>query len=421
MRLARWSLATQLLFLVGSVLLLTTALVLFLAIVQARSVIEDDVTRRNAVLTDAASQLLAVPLATSDRAGVERTLTEVVRDEGLDRASVLDAAGTLVATSGEAAPEDPADFAHDLDFARVAMHDNQRRSRSTEEHFDLAVPITQDGRTLGIVVGESDFEVAADKVDAVIPQMIAISLLVTLLGGVLVWMIARYFARPVRDLALAATAIGQGHLDAPVPIRRGGEIGALAAAFQQMVADLRSARAEVLEQHNSLEVRVTERTIDLERALTELHAALSAREQLSTSIRALASPVVPVLEGILVMPLIGVVDSERATLLLDSLLKAIEQHRAHMVIMDVTGVPLIDTQVARVLLQAIDAAQLLGAQTVVVGIRPELAQTIVGLGVNLDHVVTHADLQSAVSYAMQSAHTKMWNETGHANAGHTRN
>jgi anti-anti-sigma factor len=403
MRFTRWSLAIQLLLLVGSVLLLTTTLVLLLAIVQARFIIQDDVTGRNAVLTDAASQLLAAPVASGDRAGIERTLAVVVRDEGLARASVLDAAGTLVASTGEAAPEDPADLAQDLDFARGALRDNQRRSRSNEQHFDLAVPITRDGRTLGIVVGESDFEVAADKVDTAIPQMVAASLVVILLGGLLVWLIARYFARPVRELALAASAIGQGQLDAPLPIRRGGEIGALATAFQQMVADLRTARAEVMEQHNSLEARVTERTTDLERTLTELHAALSAREQLSTAVRALSSPVVPVLEGILVMPLIGVIDSERATLLLTSLLQAIEQQGAHMVIMDVTGVPLIDTQVARVLLQAIDAAQLLGAQTVVVGIRPELAQTIVGLGVDLSQVVTRADLQSAVSYAMQSA------------------
>jgi rsbT co-antagonist protein RsbR len=72
-----------------------------------------------------------------------------------------------------------------------------------------------------------------------------------------------------------------------------------------------------------------------------------------------------------------------------------------MVIVDVTGVPLIDTQVAAVLLQAIRGAELLGAQTILVGVRPELAQTIVSLGANLAHVVTRADLQSAVSYAMQ--------------------
>src|SRR5260221_14793371 len=125
----RWSLATQLLLLVGSVLLLTMTLVLLLAIVQARFVIQDEVTSHNAVLTDAASQLLVAPLGSDDRAGITRTLTLVVRDEGLARATVLDATGTLVASAGAAAPEDPADFAVDLAFARTALRDSQRRSR----------------------------------------------------------------------------------------------------------------------------------------------------------------------------------------------------------------------------------------------------------------------------------------------------
>src|SRR5262245_36920718 len=124
MRLARLSLATQLLLLVGSVLLLAMALVLTLAIVQARFIIQDDVTGRNAVLTDAVGQLVAAPLATGDRAGIEQTLSVVVREEGLARASVLDAAGTVVVSTGAAAPENPADFAQDLDFARSALRDN---------------------------------------------------------------------------------------------------------------------------------------------------------------------------------------------------------------------------------------------------------------------------------------------------------
>jgi rsbT co-antagonist protein RsbR len=115
----------------------------------------------------------------------------------------------------------------------------------------------------------------------------------------------------------------------------------------------------------------------------------------------LSSPVVPLLEGILVMPLVGVIDTERAALLLSTLLTATERHRASMVIVDVTGVPIVDTQVARVLLEAASAIRLLGAQTVLVGLRPELAQTIVGLGLDLTSLVTRADLQSAVSYALQ--------------------
>jgi rsbT co-antagonist protein RsbR len=69
--------------------------------------------------------------------------------------------------------------------------------------------------------------------------------------------------------------------------------------------------------------------------------------------------------------------------------------------MDVTGVPIVDTQTARVLLDAANAARMLGAQTVLVGLRPELAQTIVGLGLDLSGLTTRADLQSGVSYAME--------------------
>src|SRR5436190_22953520 len=87
---------------------------------------------------------------------------------------------------------------------------------------------------------------------------------------------------------------------------------------------------------------------------------------------------------------------------MDSLLRSIERHRARIVIMDVTGVPLVDTQVAQTLMQAADAARLLGAKTILVGVRPELAQTIVGLGLNLRGLVTCADLQSGVGYALRS-------------------
>jgi len=78
-------------------------------------------------------------------------------------------------------------------------------------------------------------------------------------------------------------------------------------------------------------------------------------------VQELSSPVVPVLDGILVMPLIGAIDSERTSILTQTLLTAIEQHRANIVIIDVTGVPIVDTQVAQALLQAARASKLLGA------------------------------------------------------------
>jgi rsbT co-antagonist protein RsbR len=79
----------------------------------------------------------------------------------------------------------------------------------------------------------------------------------------------------------------------------------------------------------------------------------------------------------------------------------------------VTGVPLVDTQVAAVLLQAAAATKLLGAQPVLVGLRPELAQTIVGLGLDLSMLITHADLQSGIAYALGQQYSRAAGSRGH--------
>jgi rsbT co-antagonist protein RsbR len=134
---------------------------------------------------------------------------------------------------------------------------------------------------------------------------------------------------------------------------------------------------------------------------SSMQESVATREQLSATVRGLSSPIIPVLDGIVVMPLIGVIDSQRATMLMETLLRGVDQDRATMVILDVTGVPIIDTQVARMLLDAARAVKLLGTQTLLVGLRPELAQTIVGLGLDLTGLSTQADLQSGVRYAMR--------------------
>jgi rsbT co-antagonist protein RsbR len=109
----------------------------------------------------------------------------------------------------------------------------------------------------------------------------------------------------------------------------------------------------------------------------------------------------PVLPGVLIAPLVGAIDESRAAVFVANVLRAVERERAQQVIFDVTGVPLIDTQVARMILQAADAVRLLGAQVILVGIRPEVAQTVVGLGVALD-MKTFADLQQAI-HALSAA------------------
>src|SRR4029079_15761455 len=108
-------------------------------------------------------------------------------------------------------------------------------------------------------------------------------------------------------------------------------------------------------------------------------------------------------QSILLLPLIGVVESRRAARVLESLLDAVGRTSAEIVIIDITGVPVVDTAVAGYLVRAVQAAQLLGCQSLLVGICPEIAQTRVGLGVDFSHIPTRATLQGGLELALPRA------------------
>ncbi len=117
-------------------------------------------------------------------------------------------------------------------------------------------------------------------------------------------------------------------------------------------------------------------------------------------IRELSTPIIPVADNIIVMPLVGTIDTARSQQIMESLLQGIKQYKARIVIIDITGVPMVDTGVADHLLQSAKAASLLGSQVVLAGISPEVAQTIVHLGVDLTDIATKSDLQSGIEYAL---------------------
>ena len=116
----------------------------------------------------------------------------------------------------------------------------------------------------------------------------------------------------------------------------------------------------------------------------------------------LSTPILRISAQTLVLPLIGAIDSSRAQRVVESLLEAISAQAASLVILDITGVPVVDTQVANVLLQCGRAVRLLGARMLLTGIRPDVAQTIVALGIDLGDIVTRADLQDGIRYALSS-------------------
>ncbi|MGC9040239.1 MAG: STAS domain-containing protein, partial [Roseiflexus sp.] len=139
----------------------------------------------------------------------------------------------------------------------------------------------------------------------------------------------------------------------------------------------------------SLEQQVAERTASLQQTINELRTS-------QETVRALSAPALPVLPGVLVLPLIGAFDSRRIADLNRVALNAVDQRRAKVVIFDVTGIARLDTSTAQALLQTAAATRLLGAESWLVGLRAEVTQTIVMLGVDLRAFRAFASLEDAI-------------------------
>jgi len=134
-------------------------------------------------------------------------------------------------------------------------------------------------------------------------------------------------------------------------------------------------------------------------------AFLRSREELITrqqqEMLELSTPVVQLWEGVLALPLIGTLDSNRTQVVMQNLLEAIVGKGAAIAIIDITGVPTVDTLVAQHLLKTVAAARLMGAECIISGIRPQIAQTIIHLGVDLGNVITKATLADAFQIALR--------------------
>lgn len=125
------------------------------------------------------------------------------------------------------------------------------------------------------------------------------------------------------------------------------------------------------------------------------------------ALQELSAPLIPVMDRITVMPLIGTIDTERAKLIMESLLEGVITHNAEVVLMDITGVPIVDTMVAHHIIQAAEAVRLIGSKCILVGIRPEIAHTIVSLGIDLSEFSTKSSLQKGFNAALELTNRKI--------------
>jgi rsbT co-antagonist protein RsbR len=145
----------------------------------------------------------------------------------------------------------------------------------------------------------------------------------------------------------------------------------------------------------------------LEVVVNELRARTEEAQRYAETVRAqssaileLSTPVLQVLDEVLVVPLIGTVDTHRSGQLLEQLLEGVARFQASVVIVDITGVPVVDTAVASHLMKTVRAARMLGAECLLTGVSPEIAQTVVKAGVDTGELVTKGTLRAGLRYAM---------------------
>jgi two-component system, NtrC family, sensor kinase len=226
-------------------------------------------------------------------------------------------------------------------------------------------------------------------------------------AGVGFWF-AKRIVTPLQHLTGAAASISaamtnngmqaNGGMIARVDVARADELGALAQSFNQMATAIEQRTQELQTQY----ALANAAQVEAEAARAEVTAQLTTITEQRNVIRDMSVPILPLTASALVMPLVGALDSARLQLVQAQALRAIEQSSARYLLLDVTGVPLVDSHVAQGLIHTIQAVRLLGATVVIVGIRPEVAQTIVGLGIHLDGVTTRSTLQSGITYVLQA-------------------
>ncbi|MCZ8536697.1 STAS domain-containing protein [Paenisporosarcina quisquiliarum] len=180
--------------------------------------------------------------------------------------------------------------------------------------------------------------------------------------------------------------------------------------FAQVVYDMLEQNKTITEQNMKEYVMVFAEWINPMRdGIVETYAKTWERtvQLQKIALQELSASLIPVFDKISVMPLVGTIDTERAKLIMENLLDGVVKHRAEVVLLDITGVPVVDTMVAHHIIQAADAVRLVGAKCMLVGIRPEIAQTIVTLGINLKDFTTTSTLQRGVEQALAWTNRKI--------------
>ncbi len=215
------------------------------------------------------------------------------------------------------------------------------------------------------------------------------------------YLLHRSIVEPVTNLTETTRRVAAGDLNQTAQVTSADEMGMLAQAFNDMTAQVRDMLHSEQEQRVRLEKAEGER----ERLQQEV---IDTQRQV---IQELSTPVIPLMDtaqgGIIAMPLVGSIDSTRARYITRALLVGIQEHRAKIVILDITGVPLVDSGVASHLTRTIQSARLKGARTIITGISDAVAETIVDLGIDWGGITTLNDMQTGMVVALDNMGIKL--------------
>jgi len=188
--------------------------------------------------------------------------------------------------------------------------------------------------------------------------------------------------------------LAQGNLSTRLrPSARGDEIDSLTTGMNMLAEELEASIAAEQKMRAELEDRVAERTQELKDKLRTIQVQAETIQELTT-------PVLKVWEGVLIMPLVGVLDTRRAQLMTEHLLSEINRLQARVALIDITGVTVLDTRVADHLLETMRAVSMLGARVILTGVGPVNAQTIVKLGIDIGELKTAGSLEAGLKRAL---------------------
>ncbi|HEY0137420.1 MAG TPA: PAS domain-containing protein [Nannocystis sp.] len=198
---------------------------------------------------------------------------------------------------------------------------------------------------------------------------------------------------PVDAREIDRQLLAEGHWEGDLMHRRRDGSQVYVSSRWMLRRDEHGAVLEMFEINTDITARRAAEEAQKQRQEEIIRAQAHAIAELST-------PMIPITDGVLVMPLIGMMDSMRAKQVMDALLSGLAQNRGRVAILDITGVPVVDTATANALIQAAHAARLLGAEVILTGIRPEVAQTLVTLDAKLGSITTRGTLQSAIELVL---------------------